>query len=158
MHADERLCRVLFASSCCGQSPVWCREIVFDDMVIAIFDTEGMEKANYSETINGAILEDRTRAASAGSYCWSNEGQSCASRLLLDSQLLYIHSSFQSVARNIAYDVCDASLLRLQACTTCLYNLYTSANQHQYHSLMIRIDANWCGKLCFLLYCSLFCA
>lgn len=38
-------------------------------MVIAIFDTEGMEKANYSETINGAILEDRIRAASAGSYC-----------------------------------------------------------------------------------------
>ncbi|KAA6429032.1 hypothetical protein WJX79_001060 [Trebouxia sp. C0005] len=45
------------------------KEVVFDDMVIAIFDTEGMEKANYSETINGAILEDRIRAASAGSYC-----------------------------------------------------------------------------------------
>ncbi len=38
-------------------------------MVIAIFDTEGMEKANYSEIINGAILEDRIRAASAGSFC-----------------------------------------------------------------------------------------
>jgi len=38
-------------------------------MVIAIFDTEGMEKTNYAETINGAILEERIRAASAGSFC-----------------------------------------------------------------------------------------
>ena len=63
MHADECLYGVVFMPACCG------RDVVFDDMVIAIFDTEGMEQANYSETINGAILEDRIRAASAGSYC-----------------------------------------------------------------------------------------
>ena len=34
-------------------------------MIIALFDLEGLSKANYSETINGAILEDRIRAARA---------------------------------------------------------------------------------------------
>ncbi|KAK9867373.1 hypothetical protein WJX84_005196 [Apatococcus fuscideae] len=39
------------------------KEVVFDEMVIALFNDKGLGKENYTETISGAILEERVQAA-----------------------------------------------------------------------------------------------
>ncbi len=39
------------------------------------------------------------------------------------------------------------------SCTTCVYKLYTSADQHQYHAHLIRVDAHWCEQANYVFCC-----